>query len=359
MTGDETITTSTANLSKEDGTYRVHGIALGEGDRTRGKYGLKAWPREVLEPATASLEGQPVWFNDPDPSTHGENERRKIGEIVDAGYEPGKGVVYDAELTDEEVAGDLSTGDYEVSIEASNPDRVEHDDKGAAILHGFEFTGMAVVEQGASPSNYTAPGQATDNPGIAALAAGSLESDQPDDPDMGEVSEDSDANEPAEPGADSDTDTMSEETTETEPEESGPDVEALLERVDEKEERIESLEAELEQKEEEIKEVKQSYAAALAEDTAVFEEDDLVSKFSVAELREKFEAREDAELAATEPEVQTGGGSEDETEEETAELEADPEAIKKRHAALKGAGMRDRAAELAAEYEEATGETLN
>lgn len=96
------------------------------------------------------------------------------------------------------------------------------------------------------------------------------------------------------------------------------DVEALLERVDEKDDRIETLEAELEAKEDEITEVKRSYAAALAEHDPVNDEEDYVEKFDVAELRERYDALDEDLATDPEPDVQSGGGTSG--SDETAEL---------------------------------------
>lgn len=161
------ITTPVARLTETESGHVVHGVALGEGDETRGAYGLKRWPREALEPAAASLASNSVTHLYDNPKQHG---GERIGRVTRSAYEPGVGVVYEALLSDAEVARKLSLGQFEVSIEASSPERVEHDDE-AAILHGFEFDGMAVVENGASPSNHSSAGSAADNAAIAALSA--------------------------------------------------------------------------------------------------------------------------------------------------------------------------------------------
>jgi len=92
------------------------------------------------------------------------------------------------------------------------------------------------------------------------------------------------------------------------------DVEALLERIDDKDETISSLESEieekkagLEEKDEQIEDVKEAYAAALATDDTMLDEEDFVERFTVAELAEKVEEREDAALADPDPDVQSGG----------------------------------------------------
>ena len=467
--------------------HTVHGVAIGEGDLTRGEHGLKKWPRDILEPAAESLAGQPFVYNAGDPSEHDGPGRQSVGEVVRAAYEPGVGVVYEATVEDERVAERLARGEYDVSIEGSGSDIDEDPETGAAILRGFEFTGIAAVEQGASPSNYTAPGAAGENPGIAALSAtvtndlddavaeckdsvlednpamsegeaiaicrsqtaahdaatadetsttgetthmADHEDDEdetestaadhgderlaaipmPDDAqllyptaeraeaaadrlgldgthshdldgeewhmpgdsheafadrmeelavDMGEhyddeeqaaasVAADRIETRGAESPADHDTTTdMSDEPTDTEDAQTD-DAEALLSRLDDKDERIEELEAKLSDQADEIESVKRSYAAALTDHTDTpLTEDDLVEGFSVAKLRERVEDI-DADVAeATNPDVRSGGGdngadadaalSADEREEKErleanlAELPEEPETAYKRN----------------------------
>lgn len=119
------------------------------------------------------------------------------------------------------------------------------------------------------------------------------------------------------------------------------DIEALLERIDNKDETISSLEseleekkAELEEKDKRIQEVKEAYAAALAANETMLNEEDFVERFTVAELEEMVEERKDAGLADTDPEpdVQSGGDStallEDLSDDEQAELRAAKERYK-------------------------------
>lgn len=345
-----TILSRIAHLTEhQEGDYPhvVHGVAQGEGELTNGLNGAKYWPSEEIKRAAPTLEGTPVY------DSHGDN-REQVGAVLRSAYQEGVGVVYEAGLEDAEVAEELSLGQREVSIETSVADDVDrHEDTDAAILRGWEYTGLATPEKGASEGNYTAPGDAGSNPAVAALSAGAIESALSDDA----VSPESGQAEGMGGETTTDPDTM------TENEDESPDVSALLERVDERDEQIEELESKLAEKEErigeledygdEIEDVKESYASALAEDVDVFDEDDLVDKFTVGELREKFEAREDAALAETEPDVQSGGGEGGDDPEEEAELSADPETVKHRITALEGAGMTDRANELKAELEDA------
>lgn len=135
------------------------------------------------------------------------------------------------------------------------------------------------------------------------------------------------------------------------------DPEELRARLSEKDDRIAELEAQVEQLQEERADVAHAYAEALAAGDTVFDEDDLVENFTVAELSEKFESTESATLAETEPEVQSGGDEGGEPDEE-AQLGADGhERIEEIDAKLSAIGstlpddrvdeLREEAAELA------------
>lgn len=359
-------TSSIARLSEDGESHVVHGVALGEGDRTRGKHGPKAWPREVLEPAAASLADNSVTYLYDNPKDHG---GEPIGRVTQSAYEPGVGVVYEAELRDADVAKKLALGQLEVSIEGGRPERVEHDDDGAAILHGFEFTGMAVVEKGASPSNHAAGGTAADNPAVAALSAGDI------DAMLG--GDDTQADDSAKAGEDlgqsgHSSDTMTEDNTD--------DFEALLSRLDTKEERIEELrtelseareardeaiaakkeafeekeaiEAELSETEEIAEEAAREYAAELASEH--FSEDDLVERFDVAELAEKYREDEEASLTA---DVQSGdGGGANENAELSSEENEEVAHLREQIDHYEGRGWDAAAEKKRARLTELTGE---
>ncbi len=405
------ITTPVARLSDRDRLV-VHGVALGEGDITNGLHGRKAWPAAVLEPAASSLAGTPVT------DAH---DGDRVGRVTRSAYESGVGVVYEATLSDADVAKQLSLGQLDVSIEAGNPDSVERDEDGAAILHGFEFSGMAVVEDGASPSNHSSAGSAADNPALAALSAGDIaaslasygveysgtaggeldESELPSDgfeshylidgstksdssfpvvdasgdlrrgnvasawslrghaPDESamrsalldlndafdsppietddEQAENAAASTPV--GDDSpnggseeslagETDVDNDSESTMTDDNSGEQYEELAAKLAERDDRVEELQeqvealndenAELTSENEELKDakeevasVKEIYAAELAD--GAFTEDELTEKFAVTELREKVEQDDEAELVESEPDVQTGGSSDDAT----------------------------------------------
>jgi hypothetical protein len=154
----------------DDYPYVVHGVAQAAGELTNGLNGPKYWPAAELRQAAPTLEGQTVY------SVH-EGERRAVGTVLRAAYDDSRdAVVYEAGLEDAEIGEALSIGEREPTIEAGNPDAVDqHDKTGAVIMRGFEYTGMATTEKGASDASYAAPGPANQNPAVAALSAGAIE----------------------------------------------------------------------------------------------------------------------------------------------------------------------------------------
>lgn len=388
----QTMTTATtqsriAHLSEsdsEDYPHVVHGVAHGEDELTKGLNGPKFWPADEVEAAAASLEGKPVY------RIHDEGNREQIGAVLRAAHEPGVGVVYEAGLEDANVAEDLSIGQREVSIEAGNPSTVdEHADTGAAILRGYEYTALTTPTQGASPGNYTAPGSADQNPAVAALSAAAVEATlDGEDVDVESALASADlavdavdllsaatgargadaqtSDERAESRAGSsntDTDHM------TDNDDNAPDVDALLERVDEKDEQIDSLEsdleetqAELEAKEDQIEEMeddlaeaKRDIAARLAEHSDILDEDDYVERFEIAELREKADDLDEAtDGDGSDPDVQSGSGGdsssaqlEDEDADRIEEIEAKLSQVGSALPRSRIEELQDEAAELA------------
>ncbi|QLH77460.1 hypothetical protein HZS55_09195 [Halosimplex rubrum] len=486
-----------ADSDRDDYEHIVHGVAHGEDELTIGKNSPKYWPAEEVEAAAATLEGRTVF------RSHGDGDREAIGTVLRAAYEDGVGVVYEAGLEDETIATELSRGDREVSIEAGNASDVErHEDTGAVIMRGYEYTGLATPEKGASAGNYTAPGPAESNPAVAALSAGDIvdvldtgaelnayttesgvryrgtrggkldesaipnddyephhlfdadtksassypvvDSDgylrrgnvaaaysvgprgsasredlhgklrplndafstPPIDPERlatdaeaemaalasdldvkavaGAVAELAAGTGPDDPadgstpegevlggaGADASADDEPTDTTDmnngsNDPDNgdgNGHDVEALLERVDEKDEEIESLQAELEAKEEtvaeleeEVEEAKRAYAARLADHNSTLDEDDFVSRFELAELRERFDDLDEDLADDPAPDVQSGGGGgggntaalEDEGRERIKEIDQKLAALGSSLPDSREAELREEACELA------------
>ncbi len=149
----------------------ISGVAVGVGDVTRGLSGdQKVWTGEELRAAAESLEGTPV---------NPLHSQADVGEVVRAGFDPDRGVVYEAELEDPDLAEQVADGGLEVSIEARHADggTVETDRGEAMRASDIQFTGMALVQHGAAPSASASPGEA------AALSpadiAATLEEDDP------------------------------------------------------------------------------------------------------------------------------------------------------------------------------------
>ena len=132
----------------------ISGVAVGVGDITRGLSGdRKVWRAEQLRDAAATLEGTPI------NPLHSQSE---VGEVVRAGFDADRGVVYEAELDDESLAEQVAGGQLEVSIEAKHADggTVETDNGEAMLATDIQFTALSLVQHGAAPSASASPGEA-------------------------------------------------------------------------------------------------------------------------------------------------------------------------------------------------------
>lgn len=156
----------------------VHGVALGEGDVTRGGSGKETlWPRETLQEAAEGLQGQPL-ATDMNHTADGAKPQTPVeavvGEVTWSGYKPGVGVLYEAEVDDEDIANKIQNGRLEVSplvfreLEplASN----EADFKATDIQ---KWRDLSLVVDGAAPSNEIQVGS---NPMQAEALHGAIES---------------------------------------------------------------------------------------------------------------------------------------------------------------------------------------
>lgn len=185
-----------------DGTWTIHGVALAEDEITNGLNGAKRWPADELEAAAPTLAGETLTAKQGingitlsgalEETEHG--DRVPVGTVTGSAYEPGVGVVYELNVENEDIASALALGQLDISIEATNPDSVDQDPKtNAAIMRGYEFSGMDVVGEGAARSNHTATGPARSNPAIAALSATDIEGALQDGDSDGDGNSDSDS----------------------------------------------------------------------------------------------------------------------------------------------------------------------
>jgi hypothetical protein len=142
----------------EDGPpWTVHGVALGAGDVTVGQSGIKKlWPEEELKESADSLEGRNLVVD------HNNDSSGVVGQVTKAGYKDGVGVIYEAELFEEELAEKISNGLLEVSIRGKHTDveQMEETDDGAKVVEDIVFDNLSIVPTGAAPSNTIDMGEA-------------------------------------------------------------------------------------------------------------------------------------------------------------------------------------------------------
>jgi hypothetical protein len=157
---DERINTGYAALQtdSDDVPVQVSGVAIGENDVTRGGSGKETlWPRETLEDAAEGLIGQPL-ATDTDHTADDPKAQTPVeaiaGEVTWAGYKPGVGVLYEAEVDDESLAQKIENGRLEVSPLVSRElEALEDGDADYKATNINRWRDLALVAQGAAPSN--------------------------------------------------------------------------------------------------------------------------------------------------------------------------------------------------------------
>ncbi|MCU4744502.1 hypothetical protein [Natronoglomus mannanivorans] len=292
------------DLEEDSAPYTVHGIAIAGNEVTYGQGGPKYWPASELKDSVSSLVGVPLNKN------HVDNDvDAVIGEVVDVAYDEGVGVVFEAEVDDEEIATKIARGRLEVSIHAVHrSDGMT--DEGAKIVKDVRFLDLSVVPRGGSPSNYVEAGSSPSE-AIASLTANDMaqlmqnsESDHREEnmtEDTDETTEEVESElEESEVSTDADEDVQEEaEAAEADAEPEDVEEEAEVEVDDEPaqdeaelREQIEELEAENEELRSEVESVRLEYAGRLAEDTEFFEAEELAEKYKFDELKEKFDEAE-------------------------------------------------------------------
>lgn len=293
--------------------FTISGIAIGEGDVTRGESGIeKRWTRDALKPAVDSLEGRPL-VKDHDNSTDG-----VVGEVSRTAYQDQVGIIYQAELYDESLADKVKNGLLEVSIRGYHSDisEMQEDDEGRKIVEDLVLDNLSIVPTGAAPSNTVSIGESQSI--SAAECAGLLAEEGDDDGvELENQSTMSDESCTFSKSHSSDTSDTS-DTTDTSfnnrqnmtMEESTDKAEETQE-LEELQERIEDLEDENESLRSEVETVRMEYAEDLAE-TSPFDAEELSDKFTVGELSEKAAEIETTELDESEPVPQTGTPDEEE-----------------------------------------------
>lgn len=144
----------------EDGPFTISGIAIGEEDVTLGQSGVKKkWTRTALKAGTDSLKERPLVVD------HENSAYGVVGEVTRVEYRDGVGVLYEAELDDEELAEKIENGRLEVSIRGFHEDveeMQEDAETGAKLVTKLKFANLSIVPKGAAPSNTVEIGASTE-----------------------------------------------------------------------------------------------------------------------------------------------------------------------------------------------------
>ncbi|NGM69188.1 hypothetical protein G6M89_09240 [Natronolimnobius sp. AArcel1] len=328
------------SLEGQSEPYTVHGVAIGANEVTHGANGPKFWPAEELRRAVQSLVGVPLTKNHDD-----DRVESVVGEVIDAGFEPGVGIVFEAEVDDEDLATKISRGRLEVSVHALHRDG-GRTGEGELIVEDVQFLDLSLVPRGGSPSNFVEAGESpsevlaslsTDEVAEILEESGSgsdTEHESMTDDDTDEPEEEAlEADEPESNAETEEAEVEADETEEAEVESDETEADADLEEAELRDE-VQSLRAENQELRKELQSVRLEYAEQLSEGSP-FEAAELAEKFSFDELREKFDeaeaslvTNEETSEAEATPAPQTGDaeselstGDED-NESEIAELES-------------------------------------
>jgi hypothetical protein len=156
-TGFAALQTDSGDVSSQE-SHIVSGVAIGEGDVTVGGSGKQTlWPRETLKEAAEGLEGQPL-ATDMDHTADDPNAQTPVeaiaGEVTWSGYKPGVGVLFEAEVDDEDLATKINNGRLEVSPLVSRElEPLASDDAEFKATQINRWRDLALVANGAAPSN--------------------------------------------------------------------------------------------------------------------------------------------------------------------------------------------------------------
>lgn len=167
---NDVIESGIAVLADGDSTV-VHGVAIGENDITEGMSGKRTlWPGSALEDAAEELAGKPLVRDHPgaEKADGGVSVDAQppidsvVGEVTDAKYRDGVGLLFEAEVDDESLAEQIERGRADVSpIVARELGEFDDDHDAHTVDEIVGFRDLGVVSRGAAPSNDIQPGAAT------------------------------------------------------------------------------------------------------------------------------------------------------------------------------------------------------
>jgi hypothetical protein len=166
-----------------DGGTTVHGVIIGEGDTTTGLSNKETrWPGDVLEQAAGLAEGHPITMADSlDPEQHvgvkqtddgpqltgAVSIEEKVGEITGDAYADGVGWLFEGFIADWEAEDVVERGLAQVSPVVVRDLELVDGEPGepGAVYEATEVTAfrdLAIVADGAAPSNEITVGQSPD-----------------------------------------------------------------------------------------------------------------------------------------------------------------------------------------------------
>ena len=151
--------TAEIRAGSEDG-YQFHGVAVGEGDILHTPDGEPVYfGRRELEAAADTQEDRPLSIDHPTDengqSIYPPPAKESPGKVIRAKYVPEKGLAYEANLHDEDIAQGIKAGNYEVSVHPKFQ-LGEFDEEVQAYrpeLDSLKFLDLSIVSEGMSPSN--------------------------------------------------------------------------------------------------------------------------------------------------------------------------------------------------------------
>lgn len=137
--------------------HLIHGVALGHRDITRSESGAELyWTADALQMAASGLEGRPLVVD------HEDSAYNVVGEIEQAKFEENVGIVYEARLTDDELADKIQDDLLEVSVHIYRPadDKLASRGDGTLEVDKAKIDNLSIVPVGEAPSNYVEYGEA-------------------------------------------------------------------------------------------------------------------------------------------------------------------------------------------------------
>lgn len=294
----------------------VSGVALPSDTVVNGGRGIDHYyPPDVLRDAVGELDGKPLVKN-----FHGLDGQADaddvIGKVTATDYQPGVGLVYEAEVSDREILEKIDNDFLEVSPSVARKLGETDDEKGAQQVETVAaFRDLAVVANGQPGANI----EAGSNPAITALSRDALSTGFDSESESAGDTGSDDPSGASSSGRDT-TETDSDTMSDTDPNLSDAE-QALLDAVDSPEQARDVLgeyqqtedativpESELDTLREDSEKVREILAEELDHRGSPFEVDTLCEKFTAGEMESRLandEGEVEFESLSQSPETET------------------------------------------------------